>query len=176
MKSKFIILISSLIMFFGISQIGNSYSYSYGNKKGKKLATLYTYSETEAFKKAGKSHKWLYKSNNLHEMKIKIYEDGVNLKLEDVELRDTGNDSVRYVRVRTLFDEKTEKNKVYSFSSIIPEGLAAHSLTLRYKGREIKYLLDWGLIIVTDEETGEPVDELIELDFYSEDKGFGFLK
>ena len=171
MKRKIVVLLSMFLLFLGIIQIGNSAVKSPLSKKGKKLATLYTYSGTDAFKKVGKSRKWLYKTSDFPEMKIKIYEDGVELKLESIEYRDFGNDKSGFITTGTLFDEKTVKNGVYSFSSILPEGLPYHKLTVRYNGKEIKYILDWGLSIVSDKKTGEPVDELSEIDLYSGDNG-----
>lgn len=104
-------------------------------------------------------------------MKIRIYESGVELKLESVEYRDFGNDKWELVTTGTLFNEKTEKNGVYSFSSILPEGIPYHKLTVKYNGKEVRYVLDWGLSIIIDENTGEPIDEVSEIDFYSGDKG-----
>lgn len=170
MKTEFMILLTTILLLFGIVQKAEAYNESSSSGKGKRLATLYTYEKTDAFRKAGKSQKWLYRTSDLPEMKIKIYEDGVELKLESIEYYEIDDDNWKMITTGTLFDTRTVKNGVYSFSSIIPEGIPYHKLTVRYKGKEIKYLLDWGMAIVVD-ENGEPVDEITEIDLYSGDKG-----
>lgn len=72
--------------------------------------------------------------------------------------------------LETLFKINPKKSEVYSYEGLFPEREPYQWLTVKYKGKEVKYLLDWGLMLV---DTGHPDGplETTEKDLYSGDEG-----
>ena len=81
--------------------------------------------------------------------------DGVTVEHNYVEW----NDSYFYP-IETGFIIKPQKNVVYSFMGIVPEGIPEARLIISYKGEEKVVMIDWAL------ETGENGENLDYYDVY----------
>ena len=89
------------------------------------------------------------------EIKFVAKVDGVTVEHNYVEW----NDSYFYP-IETGFIIKSQKNVVYSFMGIVPEGIPEARLIISYKGEQKVVRIDWGL------ETGENGENLDYYDVY----------
>ena len=154
---KFFMLILSILMFISC----------YGKTK---VLTIYTNPLTKSYTSLGKG-KLLLSGRNEFDKEIKFVAkvNGVTVKHEYVEYSDFIS-SMNPIKTRTGFTIRPEKNKVYSFMGIIPEGMPQARLIISYKGKQKTVELDWAL--ETKQKTMEPNwaletgDEGEELDHY----------
>ena len=125
---------------------------------GVHLMSLYEY-PVKGYEKYGKINRIRYKNDFYdpvnypdHGIKFVVHQNGVKVKVEQVEYIGGDSDS-RYETLGTLF-----------------ESAATQRMTVEYKGKKIKYYLDYGLrLIMTDEEEGPEDTEVVEL--FSGDTG-----
>lgn len=173
MKNKVLILIMLLFMGnFNVFMAANCNNpIADGQGEGVKLVTLYIFSESEAYKQVGPSKKLLYDNPDpfVSIIKFKVHQNGVELKLEKIEY-EIVNEKREITPLETLFKINPKKGEVYSYEGGFPEGAPYHRLTVKYKGREVKYLLDWGLMLVDIGDPDGPL-ETTEKDLYSGDEG-----
>ena len=89
MKNKVLILIMLLFMgSFNVFMAANSNNLiTDGQGKGVKPATLYVFSESDAYKQVGPSKKLLYDDPDpfVSIIKFKVHQNGIELKLEKIE-------------------------------------------------------------------------------------------
>ncbi len=140
---KFFMLILSILMFISC----------YGKTK---VLTIYTNPLTKSYTSLGKG-KLLLASRNDFDKEIKFVAkvDGVTVEHNYVEW----NDSYFYP-IGTGFIIKPQKNVVYSFMGIVPEGIPEAILIISYKGEQKVVSIDWEL------ETGENGENLDYYDVY----------
>ena len=140
---KFFMLILSILMFISC----------YGKTK---VLTIYANPLTKSYTSLGKGKLLLARSNNFdREIKFVAKVDGVTVEHNYVEW----NDSYFYP-IGTGFTIKPQKNVVYSFMGIVPEGIPEARLIISYKGEEKVVMIDWAL------ETGENGENLDYYDVY----------
>ena len=140
---KFFMLILSILMFISC----------YGKTK---VLTIYTNPLTKSYTSLGKGKLLLARRNNFdREIKFVAKVDGVTVEHNYVEW----NDSYFYP-IETGFIIKSQKNVVYSFMGIVPEGIPEARLIISYKGEQKVVRIDWGL------ETGENGENLDYYDVY----------
>ena len=138
---------------------------------GVHLMSLYEY-PVKGYEKYGKINRIRYKNDFYdpvnypdHGIKFVVHQNGVKVKVEQVEYVET-----RYKTLGTLFEISPIKGKVYAFDGVLPEGAATQRMTVEYKGKKIKYYLDFGLrLILKDKEEGPEDMEVVEL--FSGDTG-----
>ena len=142
---------------------------------GVHLMSLYEY-PVKGYEKYGKINRIRYKNDFYdpvnypdHGIKFVVHQNGVKVKVEQVEYIGGDSDS-RYETLGTLFEMSPIKGKVYAFDGVLPESAATQRMTVEYKGKKIKYYLDYGLrLIMTYEEEGPEDTEVVEL--FSGDTG-----
>ena len=140
---NFFMLILSILMFISC----------YGKTK---VLTIYTNPLTKSYTSLGKGKLLLAGRNNFdREIKFVAKVDGVTVEHNYVEW----NDSYFYP-IETGFIIKPQKNVVYSFMGIVPEGIPEARLIVTYKGEQKVVRIDWGL------ETGENGENLDYYDVY----------
>lgn len=140
---KFFMLILSILMFISC----------YGKTK---VLTIYTNPLTKSYTSLGKGKLLLARRNDFdREIKFVAKVDGVTVEHNYVEW----NDSYFYP-IETGFIIKSQKNTVYSFMGIVPEGIPEARLIISYKGEQKVVRIDWGL------ETGENGENLDYYDVY----------
>ena len=138
---------------------------------GVHLMSLYEY-PVKGYEKYGQITRIRYKNDFYdpvnypdHGIKFVVHQNGVKVKVEQVEYVET-----RYKTLGTLFEISPIKGKVYAFDGVLPEGAATQRMTVEYKGKKIKYYLDFGLrLILKDKEEGPEDMEVVEL--FSGDTG-----
>ena len=174
MKSKiFNVAILILMLFLTVISLkGNEITHSSG--KGAHLMSLYEEPVPLPASLRGKKVTRIHYNGeddySEDGIKFVVHQDGIKLKLENVEYREFSGDDWRLVTLGTLFTFTPKKGEVYSFTGILPEGIPSQRLVVEYKGKSIKYNLRYDLRLVMVD--GEPEDvEVVEL--YSGDKGYG---
>ncbi|WP_369716664.1 hypothetical protein [Leptotrichia alba] len=174
MKSKLFNRIVLFLMFLMVVfSVRADKKYSSGI--GDHLMSLYEY-PVKGYEKYGKINRIRYKGDYYdpvnypdHGIKFVVHQDGVRVKVEQVEYIGEDNGS-RYETLGTLFEISPLKGKLYAFDGVLPEGAATQRMTVEYKGKKIKYYLDYGSrLIMTDEEEGPEDTEVVEL--FSGDEG-----
>ena len=140
---KFFMLILSILIFISC----------YGKTK---VLTIYANPLTKSYTSLGKGKLLLARRNDFdREIKFVAKVDGVTVEHNYVEW----NDSYFYP-IETRFIIKPQKNVVYSFMGIVPEGIPEARLIVTYKGEQKVVRIDWGL------ETGENGENLDYYDVY----------
>ena len=138
---KFFMLILSILMFISC----------YGKTK---VLTIYTNPLTKSYTSLGKGKLLLARRNNFdREIKFVAKVDGVTVEHNYVEW----NDSYFYP-IETGFIIKPQKNVVYSFMGIVPEGIPEARLIISYKGEQKVVRIDWGLEMQEDDQESEYYD------------------
>ena len=138
---KFFMLILSILMFISC----------YGKIK---VLTIYTNPLTKSYTSLGKGKLLLAGRNNFdREIKFVAKVDGVTVEHNYVEW----NDSYFYP-IETGFIIKPQKNVVYSFMGIVPEGIPEARLIISYKGEQKVVRIDWGLEMQEDDQESEYYD------------------
>ena len=135
-----------------------------------KVLSIYTNPLTKSYTSLGKGELLLSRRNEFDkEIKFVAEVDGVTVEHNYVEWNEFIS-SMNPIKTRTGFTIRPEKNKVYSFMGIIPEGMPQARLIISYKGKQKTVELDWAL--ETKQKTMEPNwaletgDEGEELDHY----------
>ena len=137
---KFFILVLSLMF---ISCYGKT-----------KVLTIYTNPLTESYASLGKGKLLLARRNDFdREIKFVAKVDGVTVEHNYVEW----NDSYFYP-IGTGFIIKPQKNVVYSFMGIVPEGIPEARLIISYKGEQKVVRIDWELEMQEDAQESEHYD------------------
>ena len=179
MKKSFLnIFMLILVLFISVFKLEMK-AQNYSSGKGDHLLTLYEYPVPLPNSLKGKKvNRITYKGNNNdseYDMKFIVHQNGIKMKVEEVEYRELSDNNYNFVTLGTLFTANPKVGKVYSFAGLLPEGVPSQRLTLEYKGKTIKYYLHYGLRIVMSEES-DPEDsdwgkdvEVVEL--YSGDRG-----
>ena len=140
---KFFMLVLSILMLVSC----------YGKTK---VLTIYTNSLTKSYTSLGKGKLLISRRNDFdREIKFVAKVDGVTVEHNYVEW----NDSYFYP-IGTGFIIKPQKNVVYSFMGIVPEGIPEARLIISYKGEQKVVRIDWRL------ETGENGENLDYYDVY----------
>ena len=140
---KFFMLILSILMFISC----------YGKIK---VLTIYANPLTKSYTSLGKGKLLLARRNDFdREIKFVAKVDGVTVEHNYVEW----NDSYFYP-IGTGFIIKPQKNVVYSFMGIVPEGIPEARLIISYKGEQKVVRIDWEL------QTGENGENLDYYDVY----------
>ena len=123
-----------------------------------KVLSIYTNPLTKSYTSLGKGKLLLSKRNEFDkEIKFVAEVDGVTVEHNYVEW----NEKTSYFYpVGTGFTIKPQKNVVYSFMGIVPEGIPEARLIINYEGKQKVIMLDWGL------ETGDEGEELDHYDVY----------
>ena len=138
---KFFMLILSILMFISC----------YGKTK---VLTIYTNPLTKSYTSLGKGKLLLAGRNNFdREIKFVAKVDGVTVEHNYVEW----NDSYFYP-IETGFIIKPQKNIVYSFMGIVPEGIPEARLIISYKGEQKVVRIDWELEMQEDAQESEHYD------------------
>ena len=138
---KFSMLILSILMFISC----------YGKTK---VLTIYTNPLTKSYTSLGKGKLLLTGRNNFdREIKFVAKVDGVTVEHNYVEW----NDSYFYP-IETGFIIKPQKNVVYSFMGIVPEGIPEARLIISYKGEQKVVRIDWGLEMQEDGQESDYYD------------------
>ena len=138
---KFSMLILSILMFISC----------YGKTK---VLTIYTNPLTKSYTSLGKGKLLLAGRNNFdREIKFVAKVDGVTVEHNYVEW----NDSYFYP-IETGFIIKPQKNVVYSFMGIVPEGIPEARLIISYKGEQKVVMIDWALEMQGDNQEWEHYD------------------
>ena len=138
---KFSMLILSILMFISC----------YGKTK---VLTIYTNPLTKSYTSLGKGKLLLARRNDLdREIKFVAKVDGVTVEHNYVEW----NDSYFYP-IETGFIIKPQKNVVYSFMGIVPEGIPEARLIISYKGEQKVVMIDWALEMQEDSQESEHYD------------------
>ena len=138
---KFFMLILSILMFISC----------YGKTK---VLTIYTNPLTKSYTSLGKGKLLLARRNNFdREIKFVAKVDGVTVEHNYVEW----NDSYFYP-IETGFIIKPQKNVVYSFMGIVPEGIPEARLIINYKGEQKVVMIDWALEMQGDNQEWEHYD------------------
>ena len=121
-----------------------------------KVLTIYTNPLTKSYTSLGKGKLLLARRNDFdREIKFVAKVDGVTVEHNYVEW----NDSYFYP-IGTGFIIKPQKNVVYSFMGIVPEGIPEARLIISYKGEQKVVSIDCEL------ETGENGENLDYYDVY----------
>ena len=121
-----------------------------------KVLTIYTNPLTKSYASLGKGKLLISRRNEFdREIKFVAKVDGVTVEHNYVEW----NDSYFYP-IGTGFIIKPQRNVVYSFMGIVPEGIPEARLIISYKGEQKVVRIDWGL------ETGENGENLDYYDVY----------
>ena len=140
---KFFMLVLAILMFISC----------YGKTK---VLTIYTNSLTKSYASLGKGKLLLARRNDFdREIKFVAKVDGVTVEHNYVEWNEK-----YFYPIGTGFTIKPQKNVVYSFMGIVPEGIPEARLIINYKGKQKVIMLDWGL------ETGDEGEELDHYDVY----------
>ena len=138
---NFFMLILSILMFISC----------YGKTK---VLTIYTNPLTKSYTSLGKGKLLLARRNDFdREIKFVAKVDGVTVEHNYVEW----NDSYFYP-IETGFIIKPQKNVVYSFMGIVPEGIPEARLIISYKGEQKVVRIDWGLEMQEDDQESEHYD------------------
>lgn len=138
---KFFVLILSILMFISC----------YGKTK---VLTIYANPLTKSYTSLGKGKLLLARRNDFdREIKFVAKVDGVTVEHNYVEW----NDSYFYP-IETGFIIKPQKNVVYSFMGIVPEGIPEARLIISYKGEQKVVRIDWGLEMQEDDQESEYYD------------------
>ena len=138
---KFFMLILSILMFISC----------YGKIK---VLTIYTNPLTKSYTSLGKGKLLLARRNDFdREIKFVAKVDGVTVEHNYVEW----NDSYFYP-IETGFIIKPQKNVVYSFMGIVPEGIPEARLIINYKGEQKVVMIDWALEMQGDNQEWEHYD------------------
>ena len=138
---KFSMLILSILMFISC----------YGKTK---VLTIYTNPLTKSYTSLGKGKLLLARRNDFdREIKFVAKVDGVTVEHNYVEW----NDSYFYP-IETGFIIKPQKNVVYSFMGIVPEGIPEARLIISYKGEQKVVMIDWALEMQEDSQESEHYD------------------
>ena len=138
---KFFMLILSILMFISC----------YGKTK---VLTIYTNPLTKSYTSLGKGKLLLAGRNNFdREIKFVAKVDGVTVEHNYVEW----NDSYFYP-IGTGFIIKPQRNVVYSFMGIVPEGIPEARLIISYKGEQKVVMIDWALEMQEDSQESEHYD------------------
>lgn len=138
---KFSMLILSILMFISC----------YGKTK---VLTIYTNPLTKSYTSLGKGKLLLARRNDFdREIKFVAKVDGVTVEHNYVEW----NDSYFYP-IETGFIIKPQKNVVYSFMGIVPEGIPEARLIISYKGEQKVVMIDWALEMQGDNQEWEHYD------------------
>lgn len=138
---KFSMLILSILMFISC----------YGKTK---VLTIYTNPLTKSYTSLGKGKLLLARKNDFdREIKFVAKVDGVTVEHNYVEW----NDSYFYP-IETGFIIKPQKNVVYSFMGIVPEGIPEARLIISYKGEQKVVMIDWALEMQEDSQESEHYD------------------
>ena len=138
---KFFMLILSILMFISC----------YGKTK---VLTIYTNPLTKSYTSLGKGKLLLARRNDFdREIKFVAKVDGVTVEHNYVEW----NDSYFYP-IETGFIIKPQKNVVYSFMGIVPEGIPEARLIINYKGEQKVVMIDWALEMQGDNQEWEHYD------------------
>ena len=138
---KFFMLILSILMFISC----------YGKTK---VLTIYTNPLTKSYTSLGKGKLLLARRNDFdREIKFVAKVDGVTVEHNYVEW----NDSYFYP-IGTGFIIKPQKNVVYSFMGIVPEGIPEARLIISYKGEQKVVMIDWALEMQEDGQESEHYD------------------
>ena len=102
----------------------------------------------------GKGKLLLARKNDFdREIKFVAKVDGVTVEHNYVEW----NDSYFYP-IETGFIIKPQKNVVYSFMGIVPEGIPEARLIISYKGEQKVVMIDWALEMQEDSQESEHYD------------------
>ena len=119
-----------------------------------KVLTIYTNPLTKSYTSLGKGKLLLARRNDLdREIKFVAKIDGVTVEHNYVEW----NDSYFYP-IETGFIIKPQKNVVYSFMGIVPEGIPEARLIINYKGEQKVVMIDWALEMQGDNQEWEHYD------------------
>ena len=138
---KFFMLILSILMFISC----------YGKIK---VLTIYANPLTKSYTSLGKEKLLLARRNDFdREIKFVAKVDGVTVEHNYVEW----NDSYFYP-IETGFIIKPQKNVVYSFMGIVPEGIPEARLIINYKGEQKVVMIDWALEMQGDNQEWEHYD------------------
>ena len=138
---KFFMLILSILMFISC----------YGKTK---VLTIYTNPLTKSYTSLGKGKLLLARRNDFdREIKFVAKVDGITVEHNYVEW----NDSYFYP-IETGFIIKPQKNVVYSFMGIVPEGIPEARLIINYKGEQKVVMIDWALEMQGDNQEWEHYD------------------
>ena len=138
---KFFMLVLSILMLVSC----------YGKTK---VLTIYTNSLTKSYTSLGKGKLLLARRNDFdREIKFVAKVDGVTVEHNYVEW----NDSYFYP-IGTGFIIKPQKNVVYSFMGIVPEGIPEARLIISYKGEQKVVMIDWALEMQEDNQEWEHYD------------------
>ena len=138
---NFFMLILSILMFISC----------YGKTK---VLTIYTNPLTKSYTSLGKGKLLLARRNEFDkEIKFVAKVDGVTVEHNYVEW----NDSYFYP-IETGFIIKPQKNVVYSFMGIVPEGIPEARLIISYKGEQKVVMIDWALEMQEDSQESEHYD------------------
>ena len=138
---KFFMLILSILMFISC----------YGKTK---VLTIYTNPLTKSYTSLGKGKLLLARRNDFdREIKFVAKVDGVTVEHNYVEW----NDSYFYP-IGTGFIIKPQRNVVYSFMGIVPEGIPEARLIINYKGEQKVVMIDWALEMQGDNQEWEHYD------------------
>ncbi|NWO18619.1 hypothetical protein [Leptotrichia sp. oral taxon 223] len=105
-------------------------------------------------------------------LKFKVHQDGMKVKVEEVEFQDAKDNKITFKTVRTLFTVNPVKGKLYCFEGVLPDGIADKRMTIEYRGKKISYYLHNSLnhVLVEGKDGPEPM-ELDTIEFYSGDEG-----
>lgn len=138
---KFSMLILSILMFISCY-------------RKTKVLTIYTNPLTKSYTSLGKGKLLLARKNDFdREIKFVAKVDGVTVEHNYVEW----NDSYFYP-IETGFIIKPQKNVVYSFMGIVPEGIPEARLIISYKGEQKVVMIDWALEMQEDSQESEHYD------------------
>ena len=119
-----------------------------------KVLTIYTNPLTKSYTSLGKGKLLLSRKNEFdREIKFVAKVDGVTVEHNYVEW----NDSYFYP-IETGFIIKPQKNVVYSFMGIVPEGIPEARLIISYKGEQKVVMIDWALEMQEDSQESEHYD------------------
>ena len=119
-----------------------------------KVLTIYTNPLTKSYASLGKGKLLISRRNEFdREIKFVAKVDGVTVEHNYVEW----NDSYFYP-IETGFIIKPQKNVVYSFMGIVPEGIPEARLIISYKGEQKVVMIDWALEMQEDSQESEHYD------------------
>ena len=119
-----------------------------------KVLSIYTNPLTKSYTSLGKGELLLSRRNDFdREIKFVAKVDGVTVEHNYVEW----NDSYFYP-IGTGFIIKPQKNVVYSFMGIVPEGIPEARLIISYKGEQKVVMIDWALEMQEDSQESEHYD------------------
>ena len=119
-----------------------------------KVLTIYTNPLTKSYASLGKGKLLISRRNEFdREIKFVAKVDRVTVEHNYVEW----NDSYFYP-IGTGFIIKPQRNVVYSFMGIVPEGIPEARLIISYKGEQKVVMIDWGLEMQEDAQESEHYD------------------